>query len=220
MVKLLSKSPVALNSPTLQQWDNSFRENYEMYQTEIDKNTYALQRSIRGFWIFGKAFYPALTQHYSQKLELYQLKQQLGKIEQSEVNLYKTVDPSISTVLNKTFSTQWLWWNLQDISITAGLQVYAQLFNFGYSWRFGFLVLPYCARVFYDYATSYQNKSRAVEFLNWAIQYRKAKSQIERGTLDPLAVEKYQALYGTVKKGPLQVYADVIQLASQQNPNL
>ncbi|CAK61183.1 unnamed protein product (macronuclear) [Paramecium tetraurelia] len=107
MVKLLSKSPVALNSPTLQQWDNSFRENYEMYQTEIDKNTYALQRSIRGFWIFGKAFYPALTQHYSQKLELYQLKQQLGKIEQSEVNLYKTVDPSISTVLNKTFSTQW-----------------------------------------------------------------------------------------------------------------
>lgn len=80
MVKLLSTSPVELRSPALTEWDNSVRENFAMYQREIDKTTYALQRSLRGFWIFGQSFYPALTQHYGIRLQLYKQKQSLGKV--------------------------------------------------------------------------------------------------------------------------------------------
>lgn len=42
MVKLLSKSPVELNSQQLASWDTSVRENFALYQREIDKATYAM----------------------------------------------------------------------------------------------------------------------------------------------------------------------------------
>ena len=62
MVHLSLYSPVPLNSSRLANWDTSVRENYDMYQKEIDRTTYNLQRCQRGYSIFGSFFYPAFVQ--------------------------------------------------------------------------------------------------------------------------------------------------------------
>lgn len=41
------------------------------------------------------------------------------------MNQYKVVNPDIAYHLNNTFSTNWLWPNLQDLAIIGGLQAYA-----------------------------------------------------------------------------------------------
>lgn len=54
MVHLLPTSPANLaNSPVLQAWESSVRDNYAKYQKEIDKITFSLQKAQRGFLIFG-----------------------------------------------------------------------------------------------------------------------------------------------------------------------
>jgi hypothetical protein len=70
MVHLLPKSPVPLHSTTLTHWDTSVRHNFTLYQTEIDRVTYALQKSQRGWGIFGSWLYPAFLQREVQNLQI------------------------------------------------------------------------------------------------------------------------------------------------------
>jgi len=64
MVHLSVTPPDPIHSKTLEAWEHSVRENYEAYQTEIDRTTYHLQRVQRGYAIFGSWFYPAFAQRH------------------------------------------------------------------------------------------------------------------------------------------------------------
>jgi len=105
MVKLDPSSPHdPKHFPYLNKWDVEFRRNYSNYQNQIDKITYQLQRSQRGFAFLGSWFYPYFHQRDFLSLELYKKKQLLGMVFPEEVKAYSKFDPTIAQSLNKTFA--------------------------------------------------------------------------------------------------------------------
>ena len=178
MVKLDLHSPHDPKQyPFLQKWDTEYRESHALYQDEIDKITYQLQRSQRGYGPFGSWLYPNFHQRDFLLLDIYKKKQLIGRVHSDEVETFKRINPDISDDLDKTFSSQTYIPKVGALT-GLGLNVFAHAFNLQYSFRFGLLVLPiateYCLRVL---DTSAQHKS--LEFLNWLVEYRRARARLE-----------------------------------------
>jgi len=178
MVKLSTHSPYSnKDTPFLYRWDVEYRRNYDTYQTEIDKITYSIQRTIRGFGPFGSWLYPALHQKDILLLQLYKRKQVIGKIFPEEIDEFVGINPNIHDNLKNTFRAGIRFPTL-GFGIGIGLNVYAQMFNLPYSFRLGFLVVPMLAEIIYN-VSDVEARIKSLEFLDWLTQYRTAKAQLE-----------------------------------------
>ena len=105
--------------PFFHQWDQTFRENWGMYQREINKLTFHLQKSQRGWGLLGQWNYPWQHQRCFLNLRLYQTKQLVGKVMPEEVSIYKeAVNPKITKDLKRTFNTRL---DIPKAGLTAGL---------------------------------------------------------------------------------------------------
>ena len=105
-------------------------------------------------------------------------KQQIGEIHQNEVDLYKSIDPCISTHFNRTFSSGW---NIPYAGVGFGGACFAfsTYFNFSIPTR---IVLS-AAPILIDWIRVTRdpiNEQHSLNFLNWVVGYRKAKCFVER----------------------------------------
>jgi hypothetical protein len=94
----------AKTQPFTHKWDLSMRQYYQTYQHYIDQSHYRLQKALKGLPIFGTSNFPGHFQHKYLMLELYQKKQLLGEVEDSEVEAYAKQHPTIREDLGFTFS--------------------------------------------------------------------------------------------------------------------
>jgi len=110
-------------------------------------------------------------------LELYKKKQAVGRVTPEEVQQYKSINPNVAADLSKTFNSTWhMPW--VGLGIGAGVFGVTHLFNFQYSLRTGLVLIPVLA----DMAWFWSGKGsyfRSVEFLDFLIEYRKAKCRLE-----------------------------------------
>lgn len=221
MVKLDLRSPYDRKQyPFLYQWDTDYRDNHEMYQNEIDKITYQLQRSQRGIAFLGSWLYPNFHQRDILLLDLYKKKQTIGKINKEEVELYQKVDPSISDSLDKTFSTKF-YIPHGGIAAGVGLNVFAHLFNFSYGLRLGLFVAPVVGAYCWRYIDT-NHVHRSIEFLDWLTNYRTAVSRLEFDS------HRFQEKQGQIfqrfkhvtkiTRPVEQIYDDLVQLVAKQVP--
>jgi hypothetical protein len=102
----------------------------------------------------------------------------VGEVNQNEVDLYKSIDPCISTHFNRTFNSGW---NLPFIGAGLGGAAFAfsTYFNFSIPTRFVISVVP----VALDWLRMTRdpiNEQHSLNFLNWVVGYRKAKCFVER----------------------------------------
>lgn len=111
-------------------------------------------------------------------LALLRKKQEVGEVEQAEVDLYKAVDPCIATHFNRTFSSTW---NLPStgLALGGGLLAYSTYFNFSIPTRFVLTIVPVAIDWIW-HTRDPINEQRSLDFLNWVVGYRKALCQAER----------------------------------------
>jgi hypothetical protein len=220
MVKLDINSPYNEKlTPFLYKWDTEYRKNHGEYQYEIDKITYHLQRAQRGIALFGSWIYPNFHQREFLLLDLYKKKQLIGRVFPEEVNAYKPINHNITNDLDKTFSTNW-YVPTTGIAIGLGLNVFAHLFNFQYSFRLGLFLLPVMAEYYIRYSDA-SSHIRSLQFLNWLVEYRKARAQIE---VDSQSVFKDKAnvfqKFKSISKSTKPVkdlYEDIVKLVSSES---
>jgi len=74
-------------------------------------------------------------------LNLLKKKQTLGEVTQEEVDLYKNINPCISSDFNKTFNNNWTV-PKSGLVVGGGLFAYASLLNFTIPTRAMFLAAP------------------------------------------------------------------------------
>ena len=220
MVKLHLQSPYSqTETPFLYKWDNEFRKNYEFYQNEIDKLTYHLQRSLKGIGPFGSWRYPYSQQHNFLLLEIYKKKQLIGKIFPDEIEGYSRLNSNILEDLNRTFRVVY---DVPYVGLgTAGvLNVYAHLFNLPYSFRFGFLLVPVTFEMLYR-VSRVGHKVNTIQFLDWLIQYRTARSQIELDTpyFQRDSKQIFQKFRHITKstRSPQELFNDILQLVAEES---
>lgn len=200
--------------PQLYQWDSNYRFNHELYQQKIDELTFHLQKSARGFTIFGSWTYPLFFQKDLLLLELLKKKQVLGQITPEEVNDYKSLNNNIATDLNKAFNARLIIpWN--GLIVGSGLFAFAHIFNYQYSFRTGLFLLPILA----DLATQWCNKTsqmRSIEFMDFLTQVRKGRCRLEyeRDSLDQRLLKKMREVW-KMKKPLEDYYEQVVNLARQ-----
>ncbi|KRX08526.1 hypothetical protein PPERSA_13007 [Pseudocohnilembus persalinus] len=215
MVQLELKSSVdQKQQPFLHSWDSTHRINHRTYQNKIDKLTYHLQRSQRGLFILGEWFYPRFFQKDVLNLEILQKKQWLGKINQDEVENFKRFNPEIATDLNRTFSAK-LPWPKTGLAIGAAGFLFGAIFNYRYSYRLGFVLLPILA----DFSIQQFDKScyfRTLEFLNWATEFRREKARAEKYNLQHPGQAKEQAFQGNVWDN----YQKIVELVINEAPRV
>eukprot|EP01017_Pseudomicrothorax_dubius_P026977 TRINITY_DN305_c0_g3_i5.p1 TRINITY_DN305_c0_g3~~TRINITY_DN305_c0_g3_i5.p1 ORF type:complete len:123 (+),score=35.95 TRINITY_DN305_c0_g3_i5:66-434(+) len=107
----------------------------------------------------------------------------------------------------------------KGIAIGLGANVFAHLFNFQYSFRIGFLILP----ALVEYAWVWTGSApyvRSLDFLNWLVEYRRAKAEIETdgGALyrrNPLVFQKYTKQIGS--KSVYELYDELVTLVSSES---
>jgi hypothetical protein len=105
-------------------------------------------------------------------------KQAVGEVTQEEVDLYKNINPSVSSHFNRTFNNNWHLPKL-GLALGGGLFAYASLFNFTIPTRTMLLVAP----IVIDYLRISSDplvEAKSAEFLDWVIGYRKAKCWAEK----------------------------------------
>ena len=219
MVKLNLQSPYnEKETPFLYKWDIEYRKNHANYQNEIDKLTYSLQRTLRGFGLLGKWGYPGWQQHNFLLLEIYKKKQIIGKIFTDELVTYSDIDPKIVVNLNRTFKAVYQV-PIVGLGVGIALNVYASFFNLPYSFRIGFLVIPVVTHILYRGSRT-ENKVKSLEFLDWLIQYRTARSQIEVDTPYLQRNSNNLQIYKQMIKSSKTVqylYSDLIQLVAKES---
>lgn len=219
MVKLFTKSPVdSAKYPFLYSWDEEVRKNYEMYQKQIDRMTYHLQRSQRGIGLLGNWLYPNFHQRHFMLLDLYKKKQMVGRVFEEELQEYEAaVNPKIRDDMRKTFDASWPI-PYRGFAVGTALQVVPHYFNMPYSFRLAFFLVPGVVQLAWR---SWDNKShfRSIEFLSWVTAVRTAKAQIERARLVPeLQTAEAQEVARLAKPlgGINQAYKSLIDIALSQ----
>jgi len=216
MVKLSENSPHnEKETPFLHKWDTEYRRNFDLYQREIDKITYHLQRSQRGLWFTGSWLYPYLHQREFMLLDIYKKKQVLGKILKEDIQGYQQINSSIENDLDKTFSAHWyLPW--RGLAAGGGFFFAAHLFNIPYSYRLGLILVP----VAFDYISRWSDVDayhRSLRFLNWTIEYRKAiaQTEVDRKHLNIEGLQSYKQQVKSTKP-VLELYQDVANLFARE----
>lgn len=111
-------------------------------------------------------------------LNLLKKKQAIGEVTQEEIDLYKNINPNISSDFDRTFNhnlpiPKW------GFVMGAGLFGYASLFNFSIPMRSVLFIAPIVIDVFRRSSDSLV-ESKSSEFLDWVLGYRKAKTWAER----------------------------------------
>ena len=214
-MKLDPSSPIDSRLyPFLHSWDATYRSNPSSYQSCIDKLSFSLQRGQRSYLFLGKWWYP----HYFQRdlilLDLYQKKQTVGSVFPAEVELYKEVNPSIANDLSKAFNAKYY---IPFVGVGLGVASFGvgHLFNWQYSLRTG----VFWALVAADVLVRWSDKSQYVksaQFLDWLVQYRKAKARIEydQGKFGGRLAEAREVYKG---KEPLEdVYEKIVKMAEKE----
>lgn len=117
--------------------------------------------------------YPKFYNTELLSLNLLKRKQQVGEVTQDEVNIYKQIDPCIATHFNRTFNASF---NIPFIGLGVGgsLFLFASYFTFSIPTRVMLTALP----VVVDWirlARDAHNEKHTLDFLNWVVDYRKAK---------------------------------------------
>eukprot|EP01017_Pseudomicrothorax_dubius_P026973 TRINITY_DN305_c0_g2_i1.p1 TRINITY_DN305_c0_g2~~TRINITY_DN305_c0_g2_i1.p1 ORF type:complete len:231 (+),score=69.30 TRINITY_DN305_c0_g2_i1:94-786(+) len=206
-------------TPFLHNWDTEYRRNYDDYQKDIDKLTFHLQKSQRAFGPFGSWGYPNFFQRDFLLLALLKRKQLVGKVFPEEINEYQQINQSIRDDLNKTFKAKF-YIPYRGFAIGLGANVFAHLFNFQYSFRLGFLVLPPLVEYIWV-KTGSASYVRSLDFLNWVLELRKAKAQLEVDgasvyNRSPLALQKYRQ---ATKELPnlYEIYDELINLVNSES---
>jgi len=221
MVKLDLRSPYDRKQyPFLHKWDTDYRENFDQYQDEIDRITYQLQRSQRGFAFMGQWLYPYFHQRDLLLLDLYKKKQTIGKINKDEIEIYRDINPRISSDLDKTFSTNF-YIPKAGAFAGLGLNVFAHMFNFSYPYRLTLFIVPVAA----DYLIRFLDTSarhNSIQFLDWLISYRTARARLEFDS------HKFQDVQGQifqrfrhitkVTKPVNAVYDQLVNIVAAQRP--
>ena len=215
-MKLEITSPIDSHKyPFLFQWDSLYRQNHALYQTKIDELTFHLQKAQRSWFFLNFLFYPAFYENSFLLLDLYKKKQQLGIINQEEINEFKPINKGISSDLNKTFNASY-YIPKTGLLLGAGTFVFGHFFNFQYSLRTGLFLIPVVADLWLRWTDS-QAWVRTDAFLEFAIQYRKAKGRIEYNSarLDQRLLKNLRD--GAKLNRPLdEYYEKVINLAKKQ----
>lgn len=217
MVKLQETSPHSQKeTPFLHKWDTAYRKNFDLYQKEIDKITYHLQRSQRGLWLTGSWLYPYLHQREFALLDIYKKKQILGKVFKEDIAGYQHINPSIECDLDKTFGAHW-YIPKYGLGVGAGLFAVAHFFNIPYSFRAGLVLIP----IAFDYIFRWNDVGayhRSLQFLNWAVEYRKAiaQTEVDKKHFNVEGLKTYKQQINS-KKPLLELYNDVAAVFYREN---
>jgi hypothetical protein len=110
-------------------------------------------------------------------LHLLKAKQEVGEVDQNEVDLYKNIDPCIATHYNKTFSGSF---NIPYIGlgVGAGFFAYSSYFGFTVPTRIVLSVVPIAIDWLWR-SSDARNEQKSLDFLRWVVGYRKAKCWAE-----------------------------------------
>ena len=136
--------------------------------------TAAHPKRTPGNWLTTQSLpYPKFYNTELLSLNLLKRKQQIGEVTQEEVNIYKQIDPCIATHFNRTFKASF---NIPFIGLGVGgsLFLYSSYFNFSIPSRVVLSVFP----ILIDWARTTRdavNEQHSLDFLNWVVDYRKAK---------------------------------------------
>lgn len=111
-------------------------------------------------------------------LQLLKKKQEVGEVEQVEVDLYKNIDPCIATHFNRTFNSSF---NLPYAGLGLGGAFFAfsSYFNFSIPTRVVLTIVP-VAIDWLRVTRDPKNEQHSLDFLNWVVGYRQAKCFAER----------------------------------------
>ncbi len=106
-------------------------------------------------------------------LDVLKKKQEVGEVEQAELDHYKNIDPCIATHFNRTFNSSW---NLPyaGLATSGGLFAFSSYFSFSIPTRIVLTAVP----VLIDWLRITRdpiNEQHTLDFLNWVVGYRKAK---------------------------------------------
>jgi len=191
----------------MHKWDEVRRQNYNSYEEKINENIYQHQR-LANTRLPYRIFYPRFYQHYYLDLKLYKNLQALGKYYDEEVEEYKTINPNIKSDLSHTFKT-----SFPTYGFVAGLALqYIPLkYKLSLANNITLLLAPMVINWTYNrYNISY--KHNVNQFLDWALEKRIAKAQLERyrGEINSEQVEKFKAHFPN--GSPLTVFKEYINM--------
>ena len=208
MVQIRAETTVdAAQRPFAHRWDTARRQNYNTYEEKINENIYQHQRMANTRLPY-RVFYPRFYQHYYLDLKLYKNLQALGEYFDEEVEEYKAINPGIKSDLRHTFKTSFPVYGL-----VAGLalQVVPIKFKLSLANNLAMLIAPMVMQWSYDrYNIGY--KHNANQFLDWALQKRIAKAQLEhyKGSIDAEQAEAFKRNFPD--SSPLEVFKNYINM--------
>jgi hypothetical protein len=121
--------------------------------------------------------YPKYYQAELLTLNLLKAKQEVGEVDQTEVDLYKNIDPCIATHFNRTFNAQF---NIPytGLGVGAAFFAYSTYFTFSVPTRIVLTAVPIAIDWLYR-STDVRNEQHSLDFLRWVVGYRKAKCWAE-----------------------------------------
>ena len=140
--------------------------------TNLQITTYTT-RTTRKTYNIQALSYPKFYHSELLTLQLFKKKQEVGEVDQNEVNLYKQIDPCIATHFNRTFNSSinvpWL-----GLAVGGSFFAYSSYFAFTVPTRVVLAVVPIAVNWLWTTRDA-KNEHHTLDFLNWVVGYRKAK---------------------------------------------
>ena len=176
MVLLKPDSSIDPNKyPFTHEWDTLRRLNHNMYEEEINRCLFQLQK-LNAMYLPYRIFHPQYRQHNYLELQIYENLQSIGKHTEEELTEYKRNHPSIEADLNQVFSYRF---PVEGFAVGLALQAIPVKFKLSLSMN----VLSLLAPMFLQWSYRKSDigyKHRVNQFLDWTLERRKGKAMLER----------------------------------------
>ena len=207
MVRLNDSSPVDSRLfPEQFEWDTLRRSNHNFYEEKISQSIDGLQKMFMSHPLV-RSLFPSFGQNSLVKLEINSKMQQLGQFTGKEIEEYRKINPSIQKRISRVFGTPFPLLGF-GVGLLISYRGFSQRINLFQLIAFTFL--PAIVETFY-HKWNTKNKLETLQFLNWAIEYRTAKVNLERfqGKFKTHLMEEFVNLYK--EKTVAKAYKDYLQ---------
>lgn len=207
MVLLHANSDVDKSkTPFLFWWDDLRRQRHNFYEEQISRKVDGMQKMMSNPWLFSR-FFPSFAQASLVELDIQRKMQTLGDYTQTEVDVYQKNNPSIGLHLSHTFGSPFPKAGAA-VGTAFGLYFVRYRMNF-----FQVLLIGAIPAIFEKLAHRWNVRHRyeAVQFLDWTIQQRVSKANLERfsSKVESSEIEKFNK--NNAGKTVIQVYAELLK---------